>query len=67
MSVPGSIPTPKLTVDATEKEEPPLGVRRTCFETLYDEDTQKWVVENWERLGFTEELEWKKAWREATF
>jgi 3-polyprenyl-4-hydroxybenzoate decarboxylase len=57
--------TPRLIVDATTKEEPPLGVKATGFETLYPDELQKWVVENWQRLGFKEEAVWKKAWREA--
>jgi 4-hydroxy-3-polyprenylbenzoate decarboxylase len=56
---------PRLLVDATSKEEPPLGVSRTCFETLVPDELQQWVVENWQRLGFKEEAVWKKAWREA--
>ena len=61
----GSLAQPRLIVDATTKEEPPLGVRTTCFETLYPDELQEWVVENWQRLGFKEEAMWKKAWREA--
>jgi 4-hydroxy-3-polyprenylbenzoate decarboxylase len=56
---------PRLIVDATTKEEPPLGVKATSFETLYPDELQQWVVENWQRLGFKEETMWKKAWREA--
>jgi 4-hydroxy-3-polyprenylbenzoate decarboxylase len=56
---------PHLIVDATTKEEPPLGVKTTSFETLYPEELQGWVVESWPRLGFKEEAVWKKAWREA--
>jgi 4-hydroxy-3-polyprenylbenzoate decarboxylase len=56
---------PRLIVDATTKEEPPLGVKTTSFETLYPDELQKWVVENWQRLGFKEETIWKKPWREA--
>jgi 4-hydroxy-3-polyprenylbenzoate decarboxylase len=42
------------------KDEPPLGVRRTCFETLIPEETQKWVMDNWQKLGFEEEPFWNK-------
>jgi 4-hydroxy-3-polyprenylbenzoate decarboxylase len=56
---------PRLIADATTKEEPPLGVKTTSFETLYPDELQQWVVENWQRLGFKEETMWKKAWREA--
>jgi len=63
----GSLRAPKMIIDATRKEEPPLGVSRTCFETLFSEELQKWVVDNWKKLGFTEEPVWKKSWREATF
>jgi 4-hydroxy-3-polyprenylbenzoate decarboxylase len=60
-----TLATPRMMVDATTKEEPPQGVKTTCFETLYPDELQKWVVENWQRLGFKEEAAWKKAWREA--
>ena len=48
--------------DATTKEEPPEGVKRTDFETLYPEDVQKWVVDNWDKLGTGEEVMWKDYW-----
>ena len=58
---------PKKVLDGTTKEEPPMGVRRTQFETLYPETLQKWVVENWERLGFTEEARWNDDYLKASF
>jgi len=64
---PGTIITRKLITDATTKEAPPLGVRRTQFETLYPERLQKWVVDNWQRLGFEEEARWNNTWLEADF
>jgi 4-hydroxy-3-polyprenylbenzoate decarboxylase len=57
----------KVITDATTKEEPPLGVRRTSFETLFPNELQKWVVDNWQRLGFPEEVRWSKPWIEAEF
>ena len=62
-----SMRAPKLIIDATTKEEPPLGIKRTRFETLYPEELQKWVVDNWQRLGFSEETVWKKKGKEASF
>ena len=64
---PGTILAQKLIIDATTKEEPPMGVRRLNFETLFPERLQKWVMENWERLGFKEEPRWNKSWLEAKF
>lgn len=60
----GTIPAPTTFFDATTKEEPPLGVRRTQFETVIPDEMQKWVVDNWKRLGLTEEPRWQKAWIE---
>ena len=57
----------KLITDATTKEEPPLGVRRTQFETLFPEDLQQWVVDNWADLGFKEEARWNKTYTESDF
>ncbi|MDZ4245640.1 MAG: hypothetical protein U1D67_00800, partial [Dehalococcoidia bacterium] len=64
---PGTILSDKLNTDATTKEEPPLGVRRMQFETLYPERLQKWVVDNWQRLGFEEEARWNNTWLQADF
>lgn len=64
---PGSILARKLIYDATTKEEPPMGVRRLTFESLFPEDVQKWVVENWQRLGLKEEPRWFKSWLDAKF
>ncbi|RJX19997.1 MAG: UbiD family decarboxylase [Desulforudis sp.] len=64
---PGSILSHKLIIDATTKEEPPLGVRRLAFETLFPAAVQEWVVQNWEKLGFTEEARWNKSWLETEF
>jgi len=64
---PGSILSRKLITDATTKEEPPMGVRRTQFETLYPEEIQAWVVDNWEKLGFKEETRWDKSYVESDF
>ena len=58
----GQFRNPYLCVDTTTKEEPPLGVKRTDFETLYPDDVQKWVVDNWDRLGTGEEAMWKDYW-----
>jgi UbiD family decarboxylase len=64
---PGTIRGPKQTFDATTKEEPPLGVRRLTFETVFPENVQEWVVVNWERLGFKEEPLWHDSWLKAKF
>ena len=64
---PGNFINRKLITDATTKEEPPLGVRRTQFETLFPEDLQKCVVDNWEDLGFEEEARWNKSYLESDF
>lgn len=61
----GTLSYSKMLADATTKEEPPQGVRRTCFETLFPKELQKWVVDNWQRLGFTEEVRWNEPWIEA--
>ena len=58
----GNIQSAYFYADATTKGEPPLGVKKTEFETLYPEELQKWVVENWARLGTGEEAEWKDRW-----
>jgi len=58
----GNLAYSKMLIDATTKEEPPLGVRRTCFETLFPKELQRWVIENWERLGFREEVRWNEPW-----
>jgi 4-hydroxy-3-polyprenylbenzoate decarboxylase len=55
----------KMITDATTKGEPPLGVKRTSFETLFPDELQKWVTDNWQRLGFKEEPRWVKPWIEA--
>ena len=53
--------------DATTKEEPKEPyVNKTAFETLYPDDLQEWVVENWERLGFKEGVDWNKPYEEMT-
>lgn len=64
---PGGILGTKQIYDATTKEAPPLGVRRLNFETIYPESIQKWVVENWKRMGFKEEPRWNKSYLDATF
>lgn len=64
---PGTILSRKLITDATTKEAPPMGVKRTQFETLYPNELQKWVVDNWKRLGFEEESKWNNTWLEADF
>jgi hypothetical protein len=46
------------------KGDPPLGVRRCGFETLLPEETQKWVMDNWQKMGFKEEPYWNKAYEE---
>ncbi len=66
-TVPGAIRSPKMLVDATTKEEPPLGVKRLNFETLYPKHLQEWVINNWRRLGFTEEPRSNRSWLEAKF
>ena len=58
----GQLETPNWIFDASTKEEPPQGVRRTDFETLYPEKLQKWVVDNWSKLGIEEKTLWKDAW-----
>ncbi len=60
----GQFAAPRLFIDATTKEEPPLGVRRTQFEYLIPDKMQQWVVDNWSRLGFDEEPRWEKGWME---
>ena len=64
---PGNILSRRLITDATTKEEPPLEVKRTQFETLFPKKLQKWVVDNWETLGFEEEARWNNSWLEADF
>ncbi|MBI2954384.1 MAG: UbiD family decarboxylase [Chloroflexi bacterium] len=64
---PGTILSPKTIVDATTKEEPPLGVRRLSFETLFPDDVQDWVLNNWQRLGFSEKPRTNKPWLQAKF
>ncbi len=66
-SGPGTILSHKLIIDATTKEEPPMGVRRLAFETMFPSELQEWVVENWAKLGFAEEPVWNKSWLEAKF
>ena len=63
----GTILVSKELLDGTTKEEPPLGVRRTQFETLFPDELQKWVVENWERLGFKEEPVWHHNFMKSDF
>ena len=62
---PGVLLGNKLTIDATTKEEPPMGVRRLAFESMFPRETQDWVLQNWERLGFTEETRTSWSWNEA--
>lgn len=57
----GSVESSKIFVDATTKENPPMGVKRTSFETLFPEELQKRVMENWRKLGFTEDALWHKS------
>jgi 4-hydroxy-3-polyprenylbenzoate decarboxylase len=64
---PGTILSNKMLTDATTKEEPPMGVRRMQFETVYPKEIQQWVVDNWSALGFEEEVLWHNAWLEAKF
>jgi|GEM_PF-1284557 len=64
---PGTILARKMIYDATTKEEPPQGVRRLRFESLFPDKTQEWVVNNWQRLGFKEEARWFKTWIEAKY
>lgn len=64
---PGTILGVKQLFDATTKEEPPLGVRRLNFETVFPESLQTWVMENWSRLGFKEEPYWHDTWLKAKF
>ncbi len=64
---PGTIRGPKQLFDATTKEHPPLGVKRLTYETVFPEELQKWVVENWQRLGFKEEPYWHDTWLKAKF
>ena len=64
---PGNILSRRLITDATTKEEPPLEVKRTQFETLFPKKLQKWVVDNWETLGFEEEARWNNSWLETDF
>lgn len=49
-------------IDATTKGNPEI--KRNTFETLFPEDLQKWVVENWKRLGFEEGAKWNKPYME---
>lgn len=58
----GTVESSKITVDATTKEKSPMGVNRTQFETLFPDELQKKVVENWRKWGFTEEAKWHKSW-----
>jgi 4-hydroxy-3-polyprenylbenzoate decarboxylase len=51
-----------LFIDATTKEKPPLNVIRTRFEYLYPDDVQEWVVDNWKKWGFREEMRWYKPY-----
>jgi hypothetical protein len=53
-----------IGVNCLTKGNPPLGVRRCSFETLLPEETQKWVIDNWQKLGFKEEPYWNKAYEE---
>jgi hypothetical protein len=39
-------------------------VRRCSFESLLPEETQKWVMDNWQKMGFKEEPYWNKAYEE---
>lgn len=64
---PGNFLNRKLITDATTKEEPPLGVRRTQFETLFPEELQQWVMDNWKELGFEEEARWNKNYTGSDF
>lgn len=57
----------KIVKEVTTKEEPPQGVRRLNFETLFPDKLQQWVVDNWQRLGFKEEARWNKSYLEAKF
>jgi hypothetical protein len=57
-----TVPTGFWYRDNTTKGEPPLGVRRMMFESLIPEETQKWVMDNWQKWGFVEEPFWDKSW-----
>ncbi len=59
---PGQLYATVLATDATTKEDPPQGVRRTCFETLIPEKLQEKVVKNWKQLGFKEDPLWFLPW-----
>lgn len=56
--------SPHLYIDATTKEETPLGVPRTQFETLFPPELQKRVVDNWKKWGFEGEPSWHKDYIE---
>ena len=64
---PGNFLNRKLITDATTKEEPPLGVRRTQFETLFPEKVQQWVMDNWEEMGFEESARWNNSYTKSDF
>ena len=51
--------------DNTTKSEPPLGVKRMTFESVIPDETQKWVMDNWQKWGFKEEPYWDKKYLDA--
>jgi 3-polyprenyl-4-hydroxybenzoate decarboxylase len=53
-----------IGINALTKGNPPLGVRRASFETMLPEETQKWVMDNWQKMGFKEEPYWNKRYAE---
>ena len=53
--------TSKIYIDATSKPGSPK-VKRMSFETVFPADTQKWVVDNWNELGFKSQHVWKKEY-----
>jgi len=60
----GHIYARHLFVDSTAKEDAPLGLPRTQFETLFPPEMQQKVVDNWSKWGFKEEPEWYKKYIE---
>ncbi|WP_435547454.1 UbiD family decarboxylase [Desulfobacterium sp. N47] len=63
----GHIYSKHLYVDSTAKEDMPMGVPRTEFETLFPADLQQKVVDNWEKWGFKTKIDWHKKYNELEY
>ena len=61
---PGNFRAPNIVMDAVMREEPPQGVRRMTFESLYPEELQQWVIDKWPEWKMGEDPIWKKDWLE---